>query len=225
MRKISSLQISVFMIMYAIILILGIGTAWLLLGQLDLGDFRAIILIVASVVFCFSFAILIYRIFQFYFPLQQGEIEIDSRQEFIYHVYILFFVLIFYPVMRSGVPLFPVMRLVYLGLGAKLGDNTYCGGIIHDPLMFEAGENCLIGQSALIIPHVIENGRLAHYKIKIGNNVTIGANAVVMAGVTIEDNALVAIGAVIQKNTHIAEGEVWGGLPAKCIKRPSTDDI
>ena len=40
-----------------------------------------------------------------------------------------------------------------------------------------------------------------------------------MAGVTIEDNALVATGAIVTKGTHISSGEVWAGVPAKCIKK------
>ena len=69
---------------------------------------------------------------------------------------------------------------------------------------------------------------------KIGNNVSIGHNAVVH-GCTIHDNVLigmgaivmddcvvesysiVAAGAVVTQNTHIREGELWAGVPAKKI--------
>jgi len=74
----------------------------------------------------------IYRVFLYACPLLPGDIEAGSRQEFIYHVYVLFYLLVFYPVMRSGFMPAPLMRTYYLALGARLGDNTYSQGIIHD---------------------------------------------------------------------------------------------
>jgi acetyltransferase-like isoleucine patch superfamily enzyme len=65
---------------------------------------------------------------------------------------------------------------------------------------------------------VIENRKLAHYPIRVGNDVTIGAHSVVLAGVTIGDGALVATGAVVRKGTQIGAGEVWGGVPARRIE-------
>ncbi len=120
--------------------------------------------------------------------------------------------------MRSGIFPLPLMRVIYIALGARLGDNTYSSGIILDPPYIEIGENTIIGQYALLIPHVMEGKRLAHYCIKIGNNVTVGAHSVVMAGVTIDDNSIIGVGAVVPKGTHIGAGEVWGGVPAKKIK-------
>ena len=52
----------------------------------------------------------------------------------------------------------------------------------------------------------------------IGDNVTIGATAVVMSGVTIGDGAIVSAGALVLKDTQIGPGEVWGGIPAKRLK-------
>ncbi len=106
------------------------------------------------------------------------------------------------------------MRLVYQALGARLGKNTYSSGIILDPKFVELGDDCIVGQFALIVPHVIEGTRLAHYPIHIGNNVTIGAHAVILSDVRIGDNAIVATGAVVKKGTRIGSGEVWGGVPA-----------
>ena len=65
---------------------------------------------------------------------------------------------------------------------------------------------------------MIEGQRLAHYKIRIGNNVTIGASAIVLAGAQIGDDATVAIGAVVAKHSVIGPGEVWGGVPARMIR-------
>ncbi len=96
-------------------------------------------------------------------------------------------------------------------MGARLGTNTYSQGIIHDPIFVSIGSDSVVGQSALIIPHVIERDHLAHYPVTIGDRVTIGANAVVLSDVVIEDNAMIAAGAVVTKGTRIGPGEVWGG--------------
>lgn len=52
--------------------------------------------------------------------------------------------------------------------------------------------------------------------IVIGNNVWIGAGAIVLPGVTIGDNAVVGAGSVVTKN--VEANTVVAGDPAKPIK-------
>ena len=218
MRKITPLQITIFFTLVTLIWVLGIATAYLLFGQLDSNDFRGILLLVTSIFFAYVYAFITFRLFLKIRPLPEGEIPIGSEHEFTYHIYLLFFLIFFYPVMRSGAVPVPIMRLVYQILGARLGENTYSAGIILDPIFVTIGSNTLIGQGSLIVPHVIENERLGHYPIRIGNNVTIGAHSVVLTDVTIEDGALIATGAVVKKGTQVKAGEVWGGVPARRLQ-------
>jgi len=60
-------------------------------------------------------------------------------------------------------------------------------------------------------------------KIKIGNDVWIGASAIIMDNVTIGDGAIVAAGAVVTKN--VPPYAIVGGVPAKVIKYRFTEDI
>ena len=219
MRKITLAQVCVFATLVIAAVALAVFSTRLALGTLPLGDFRGIVLAIAAVAFLYAWAILIYRIFLHAFPLREGEIPQGSGQEFVYHVYVLFYLMLFYPVIRSGIPPAPLMRLFYRALGARLGPNTYSQGILHDPPFVEIGANSVVGQSALLIPHVIEGTRLAHYPIRIGDNVTVGAAATVLAGVTIGDGAVVSAGAVVAKGTRIEQGEIWGGVPARLLKR------
>lgn len=224
MRKITLFQICSFMLLLLLALMLGIGTTILLLGDLPLGDFRGISLVFSALVLIHGYAISIYRLFLKMYPLKEGEIESGSGQEFIYHVYVLFYLMVFYPIMRSGFMPAPLMRIYYQALGAQLGANTYSQGIIHDPLFVQIGKNSTVGQSALLIPHVIEGSYLAHYPIGIGNNVTVGAHAIILAGVSIGDNAMVAAGAVVPKNSRIGPNEIWGGIPAHKLRIRQTGE-
>ncbi|WP_418651006.1 acyltransferase [Tenacibaculum aestuariivivum] len=52
-------------------------------------------------------------------------------------------------------------------------------------------------------------------KIRIGNNVYIGNNALILPGVTIGDNVIVAAGSVVTKS--IPNGSIVGGNPSKII--------
>ena len=219
MRKINVAQIAVFLILLSTAVIASVATTGVLLGSMPLGDFRGVVLLLAAVVFLYVHAIAVYRLFLWAFPLRPGEIAPDSPQEFVYHVYILFFLILFYPVIRSGVLPTPLARLFFIALGAKLGRNTYSQGILHDPPFVDIGTDSVVGQSALLIPHVIEGERLAHYPIKIGDHVTVGANAVILSNVVIEDRAIIAVGAVVPKGSRIGAGEVWGGVPARCLER------
>lgn len=59
--------------------------------------------------------------------------------------------------------------------------------------------------------------------VNIGNDVWIGANAVLMDNVTIGDGAIIAAGAVVTKD--VAPYSITGGVPAKHIKYRFDDII
>ena len=52
--------------------------------------------------------------------------------------------------------------------------------------------------------------------IRIGKNVWIGANAVVLPGVTVGDNAVIAAGAVVSRD--VPANAVVGGVPARLLR-------
>lgn len=52
--------------------------------------------------------------------------------------------------------------------------------------------------------------------IKIGNNVHVGTNAIIMPGVCIGDNCVVACGAVVTKD--VKPNSIVGGVPARYIE-------
>ena len=55
--------------------------------------------------------------------------------------------------------------------------------------------------------------------IKIGQNVLVGGNSVVLKGVQIGDGAVIGVGSVVTKS--VPSNEIWGGVPArKIMDRP-----
>ncbi len=63
----------------------------------------------------------------------------------------------------------------------------------------------------------IENHRNA--PVKIGDVVFIGTRSIICKGVTIGNHAMIAAGSVVV--TDVPANEVWGGNPAKFIKKLS----
>lgn len=53
-------------------------------------------------------------------------------------------------------------------------------------------------------------------KIKIGNNVHIGTNAIIMPGVTVEDNVIIGCGAIVTKD--VPNNSIVVGIPARRIE-------
>lgn len=221
MRKIGTKEIVVFLGLLALILLLGIASTAGLLGALPLGDVRGVALVVAAVVLSYLWAFVVYRLCLRLLPLHEGAAAPGSRAEFAANLNILFYLLLFNSLIRTHFLPLPLLRLVYQALGARLGDNTYSAGALLDPPLTSIGSNSIVGHDAVVFAHVIEGERLELKRVVIGDGVTIGAHAVIMAGVTIGDGAIISAGAVVTKDSVVGAGEIWGGMPARLLKKPA----
>jgi len=97
---------------------------------------------------------------------------------------------------------------------AQIGNSFYIGhfgGIILNSRTI-IGDNCNISQGVTIGVSGIDENRGVPV---IGNNVYIGANAVIAGKITIGDNVL--IGACSLVNKSLPDFSVAGGVPAKII--------
>ncbi|MEO6421227.1 MAG: acyltransferase, partial [Candidatus Nitrotoga sp.] len=129
MRQITLSQILTFLLLLALILVIGIGTTWLFFGALPLGDFRGVVLVGASMVLVYLYAFVVYRLFLVVMPLQEGDIVEGSKEDFAAQLNILFYLILFNSLIRTHFLPVPLLRLVYLALGARLGHNTYSAGV------------------------------------------------------------------------------------------------
>jgi acetyltransferase-like isoleucine patch superfamily enzyme len=200
----------------------GIGTTMLTLAWWPLGDFRGVALSLVGAGLCLAYLVGAYRLFLRLFPLPTGDVPVGTRAETAYNVHNGFFLLFFSPLLRSWLIPVPWLRLFYIALGARIGPGSYPSGIITDPTLVRIGHHTIIGQDALIVPHILEGDRVALHPVRIGDRATIGTHAIVLAGTEIGDGAIVAAGAVVAKFTRIGPGETCGGVPAKRLQPTPT---
>lgn len=126
----------------------------------------------------------------------------------------------------AGVIFYPGLWIAP-GRGLKIGDHVdfALGVIVTTSGGVKIGNRVLIGYRAQIlsINHGIpqNQGRIfnaGHIKgpIIIGDDVWIGANAIILPGVSIGEGAVIAAGSVVTKN--VDPFTIVGGNPAKLIK-------
>jgi acetyltransferase-like isoleucine patch superfamily enzyme len=109
----------------------------------------------------------------------------------------------------------------------SISNNTFIGYDCKFNLIegIQIGSFCMISAGCKFIDH--DHGLNIGKKMKfqpaisqpilIGTDVWLGSNVVVLKGVTIGEGAVVAAGSVVTKS--IPSFEIWGGIPAKFIKK------
>ncbi|WP_243147637.1 serine acetyltransferase [Scytonema sp. UIC 10036] len=108
-------------------------------------------------------------------------------------------------------------------LGVELPWNTQVGtklklhharGLVinHETII---GNNCILRHSTTIGNKKLLDGSISGSP-KIGNNVDIGANVVILGEITIDDDAVIGAGSVVVKD--VPKGAVVAGNPARIIR-------
>jgi acetyltransferase-like isoleucine patch superfamily enzyme len=219
MRKISIPSFLCFFILIILSLSGSCTPVYFILKTIEFRQLEILFAIILFLILFYSISVALFRVLLFIRPVKEGYITEGSSDEFFYNIYLLFKLILFFPVIRTKLIPVPLTRPIYICLGARLGANTYSGGTILDPPLTIIGSNTIIGEDALLYSHAIEGRHLSHAYINIGSNVTIGAKSIIMSGVTIEDGSIIAAGSVVLKQTQIGSNEIWGGVPAKFIKK------
>jgi len=102
----------------------------------------------------------------------------------------------------------------YIKIGDKV--NIQDGAIIHCTYQKHPtiiGNNVSIGHNAIV------------HGCTIQDNVLIGMGAIVMDNCIVESNSIVAAGAVLTQNTVVESGTIWAGVPAKKVKNIDQSDF
>jgi acetyltransferase-like isoleucine patch superfamily enzyme len=108
-----------------------------------------------------------------------------------------------------------------------IGNNVFIGNNSEFNISekITIGNNCLIAAGCRFIDHnhgtkksiLIRNQLAPKQEIILENDVWLGCNVIVLKGVHIGKGAVVAAGSIVTKN--IPSYEIWGGVPAKFIKK------
>jgi len=122
-------------------------------------------------------------------------------------------------IVRTGVKIGKVcviMMGAVINIGAVIGERTMIDMNVVVGARAKIGKRCHIGAGS-VIAGVLEPP--SEKGVTIGDNVLIGANAVILEGVRIGNGSVVAAGAVVIKN--VPAGVVVAGVPARVIKKVS----
>ena len=100
----------------------------------------------------------------------------------------------------------------------KMGDkvNVQDGAVIHATYQkspTNIGNNVSIGHNAIV------------HGCTIHDNVLIGMGSIVMDDCVVESNSIIAAGAVVTQNTRVEAGSIYAGVPAKKVKDISQELI
>ena len=99
-----------------------------------------------------------------------------------------------------------------------IGDkvNIQDGAVIHCTYQKHPtfiGNNVSIGHNAIVHGCVIKD------------NVLVGMGAIIMDNCTIESNSIIAAGSVVTQNTIVESGCIYAGIPAKKVKDIDQSDF
>lgn len=95
----------------------------------------------------------------------------------------------------------------YIKMGNKV--NVQDGAVIHctyQKYPTNIGNNVSIGHNAIV------------HGCTIHDNVLIGMGSIVMDNCVVHSNSIIAAGAVVTQNTIVESGSIYAGVPAKKIK-------
>lgn len=101
-----------------------------------------------------------------------------------------------------------------------IGNNCGFSGV-----SIVADKRVIIGDNVLCGANVIIGDRNDHQErydvppldVLIGNNVWIGMNTTIMKGVAIGNNSIIGASSLVTKD--VPANEIWGGVPARYIKK------
>lgn len=104
-----------------------------------------------------------------------------------------------------------------IGGGAKIGLGRHPINMVSTSPLFYSKQT-IFGKNWVENEPVFEKT----LPITIGNDVWIGANAIIMGGINIGDGAVIAAGAIVTRD--VEPYNIVGGIPAKFIKKRFDDE-
>lgn len=104
------------------------------------------------------------------------------------------------------------VNAITIGNNTNIQDNATIHGT-YKTASTTIGNNVSIGHNAIVHGCTLED------------NVLVGMGAIVMDHAVVRKGAMVAAGSVVLQNTIIEENMIYGGIPAKPIKKVEGDNL
>ncbi|KAL9262118.1 Gamma carbonic anhydrase 1, mitochondrial-like protein [Drosera capensis] len=109
------------------------------------------------------------------------------------------------------------VNYINIGSGTNIQDNSLVhvakSNLAGKVLPTIIGDNVTVGHSAVLHGCTVEDEAF------------VGMGATLLDGVLVEKNGMVAAGALVRQNTKIPSGEVWGGNPARFLRKLTDEEI
>lgn len=105
-------------------------------------------------------------------------------------------------------------------LHMQIGKNASIAKVDFDnifPELFSIEENGIMGHNVKILTHEITPNQFRLGRISVGKGALVGAFSSIRSGVLIGEGAIVSMSSFVNKD--IPPFELWGGVPAKRIKK------
>ncbi|DAC26733.1 MAG TPA: hypothetical protein D7H99_06050 [Candidatus Poseidoniales archaeon] len=126
-----------------------------------------------------------------------------------------------HPVLVHTIPSL-ISNAYYRLAGAKIGKGVQINTInLNDPSMVTIEDNVVVGGGCIINGHLVEKGQIILSRITLEEGSLLGARVTIQPGVTVGKGAVIGTNGLVGKYKTIPAGEVWAGLPVKCIKKSS----
>lgn len=124
-------------------------------------------------------------------------------------------------------PIYANFGLRHVHVGKDVFINFNC--VLVDDSNIYIGDDVMIGPSVKIVtanhpisPKLRKRKYQCNKPVHIGNNVWIGAGAIILPGVTLGDNSIVGAGAVVTKSFE--ENSIIVGNPARLLRKITPED-
>lgn len=114
-------------------------------------------------------------------------------------------------------------QILHCAIGAfcSIAGGVVIGAAEH-PMGWSSTSPVFYADPASVKKKFIKAARPADPVTVIGNDVWIGQNAMIKAGVTIGDGAVIGMGSVLTKD--VGPYEIWAGNPARLIRKRFDDE-
>ena len=145
----------------------------------------------------------------------------------------------------NNIPIWCIRKQLYKILGMKIGKNSRIlmktiiispwkviigdRTVINEFCFIDGRGNLMIGDDVSISVYTkiitgthISNSDTFEYigdTVKIGNNVWIGADSIILPGTSLPDAVIIGAGSTVIKGKKYQENSIYSGVPATFIKR------